>query len=94
MVLKCCLLGHACFMTSCRLGNAYLHSALEAAEALKATAPSLGLMPNHSRGAGWSWRQCSCHRDPPVRLSSSSAEFRALVVLNHSCYVDLRFKVC
>ena len=32
---------------------------------------------------------CGCHRDPPVRPNSNSAEFRTSVVLNHSCYVVL-----
>ena len=40
-------------------------------------------------GVGWSWGQCGCHRDPLVRPNSNSAEFRASVVLNHSCYVVL-----
>ena len=55
--------------------------------ALRAAAPSLGSIPNPSEGAGWFWGRCGCHRDPPVRPNSRSAEFRALVVLNHSCYV-------
>ena len=38
---------------------------------------------------GRSWRQCTCNRDHPVRPNSNSAEFRASVVLNHSCYVVL-----
>ena len=63
--------------------------ALEAAGALRAAAPSLGLIPNPSGGTGWSWRRCDCLRDPPFRPNSNSAEFRALVVLNHSCYVVL-----
>ena len=52
---------------------------MEAAGALRVAAPNLGL----------SWEQCGCHRDPPVRPNSNSAEFRALVVLNHSWYVVL-----
>ena len=35
----------------------------------------------------WSWGQCGCHRGPPFRPNFRSAEFRASVVLNHSCYV-------
>ena len=57
--------------------------------ALRVAAPNLGSIPNPSGGAGWSWRQCGCHRDPLVRPNSYSAEFRASVVLNHSCYVVL-----
>ena len=64
-------------------------SSLEAAGALRAAAPSLGSIPNPPGGAGWSWRRCGCHRDPPVRPNSNSAEFCTLVVLNHSCYVML-----
>ena len=64
-------------------------SSLEAAGALRAAAPILGSVPNPSEGAGWSWGQCGYHRDPPVRPNSKSAEFRASVVLNHSCYVVL-----
>ena len=52
---------------------------MEAAGALRATQPNLGL----------SWGQCGCHRDPLVRPNSKSAEFRASVVLNYSCYVVL-----
>ena len=63
---------------------------MEAAGALRAAAPILGSIPNPSGGAGWSWGRCGCHRDPLVRPNSYSAEFRALVVLNHSCYVVLR----
>ena len=65
---------------------------LEPAGVLRATAPSLGSIPNLSRGAVWSLGQCSCHRDPPVRQNSNSAEFHASVVLNHSCYVELGLK--
>ena len=57
--------------------------------ALIAAAPSLASIPNRPWGAGWSWGRCGCHRDPPVRLNSNSAEFRTSVVLNHSCYVVL-----
>ena len=64
-------------------------STLEAAGVLRATASSLGLISNLSGGAGWSWERCSCHRDPPVRPNSNSAELCTLVVLNHSCYVVL-----
>ena len=45
---------------------------LEVAGALRATAPSLGLILNPHGGVGWSWRQCGCHRDPPVRPNSKS----------------------
>ena len=38
---------------------------------------------------GWSWMQCHCHRYPPVRPNIRSAEFRASVVLNHSCCMVL-----
>ena len=62
-------------------------SSLEAAGALRAAAPSLGSIPNPSGGAGWSWGQCGCHRDPPVRPNSRSAEFCTSVVLDHSCCV-------
>ena len=62
---------------------------LEAAGALRAAAPNLVSIPNPSWGAGWSWEPCGCHRDPLVRPNSYSAEFRASVVLNHSCYVVL-----
>ena len=62
---------------------------LEAAGALRAAAPNLGSISNPPEGASWSWGQCGCHRDPPVRPNSNSAEFRAPVVLNHSCYVVL-----
>ena len=64
-------------------------SSLEAAGALRAAAPSLGSILNPPGGAGWSWRQCGCHRDLPVRPNSKSAEFGASGVLNHSCYVVL-----
>ena len=40
-------------------------SSLEAAGALRAAAPNLGL----------SWGQCGCHRDPLVRPYSNSNEF-------------------
>ena len=66
-------------------------SSLEAAGALRAAAPILGSIPNSSWGWGWSWGWCSCHEDAIVRPNSSSAEFSALVVLNHSCYVKLGF---
>ena len=62
---------------------------LEAAGALRAAAPSLGSIPNHPGGAGWSWGQCGCLRDPLVRPNSSSAEFHAHVVLNYSWNVAL-----
>ena len=52
-------------------------------------APILESISNPPGGADWSWGQCGCHRDPPVRPNSKSAEFRASVVLNHSCYVVL-----
>ena len=55
--------------------------------ALRAAAPSLGSIPNPLGSEGWSWGQCGCHRDPPVRPNSRSAEFRASVVLKHSCCV-------
>ena len=48
---------------------------MEAAWALRAAAPNLGL----------SWGQCGCHRDPLVRPNSNSAEFRAL----HSSWIFL-----
>ena len=62
---------------------------MEAAGALRAAAPSLGSIPNPFGGAGWSWGQCGCHRDPPVRPNFRSAEFRASLVLNHCYYVAL-----
>ena len=49
---------------------------MEAAWALRAAAPNLGL----------SWGQFGYHRDPLVRPNSNSAEFCSSVVLNHSCY--------
>ena len=52
---------------------------MEAAGALRVAAPKPRINP----------RRCGCHRDPPVRPNSNSAEFRASVVLNHSCYVVL-----
>ena len=64
-------------------------SFLEAASAPRATAPSLGLIPNSPGDVGWSWRRCSCHRDPPVRPNSNSAEFCSSAMLNHSDYVVL-----
>ena len=60
---------------------------MEAAGALRAAAPSLGSIPNPPVGAGLSWVWCGNHS--PVRPSSRSAEFPALLVLNHSCYVVL-----
>ena len=62
---------------------------MEADGALRAAAPNLESIPNPPGGAGWSLGQCGCHRDPPVRVNSKSAEFRASVVLNNSCYVVL-----
>ena len=62
---------------------------LEAAWFFRVVAPNLGSIPNPPGGAGWSWGWCGCHRDPLVRPNSNSAEFRASVVLNHSCYVVL-----
>ena len=56
-------------------------SSLEAAGVLRAAAPILGSIPNPPGGAGWSWGQCGCHRDPPVRPNSNSAEFWESVVL-------------
>ena len=56
-------------------------SSLEAAGALVAAAPILESITNPSGGAGWSWGRHCCHRDPPVRPNSNSAEFHALVVL-------------
>ena len=41
-----------------------MESSLEAAGALVVAAPILGLIPNPSRGAGWSWVGCGCHKDP------------------------------
>ena len=58
---------------------------MEAAWALRVTAPSLGSISKSSGGAGWSWGRCSCHRDPSVRPNFNSASG----VLNHSCYVVL-----
>ena len=62
---------------------------LEPAGVLRATAPSLGSIPNPLYGAGLSLERCSCHRDPPVKPNSSCAKFRASVLLNYSCYVAL-----
>ena len=62
---------------------------MEAAGALGVVAPIRESIPNPLGGAGWSWGQCGCHREPPVRPNSRSAEFRAFVVINHSCYVVL-----
>ena len=64
-------------------------ASMEAAGALRVTAPSLGSFLNTSGGAGWSWGRYSCHRDPPLRPNSNSAEFRSSVMLNHSNYVVL-----
>ena len=72
-----------------RTGVLGWESSLEAARALKAAAPSLGSIPNPPGGAGWSWGRCGCHRDPPVRPNSRSAEFCVSMVLNHCCYVVL-----
>ena len=66
-----------------------LRTGREAAGALRAAAPSLGSIPISPGGVIWSWGQYSCHRDSLVRPNSSSAEFCASVVLNHSCYVVL-----
>ena len=55
----------------------------------RVAAPSLGSIPKPPGGANWSLGQCGCHRDPLVRPKSNSAEFRASMVLNHSCYVVL-----
>ena len=57
--------------------------------ALRVTVSSQGLIPNPPGGVNWSWGQCGFHRDPLVRPNSSSAEFYASVVLNHSCYMVL-----
>ena len=62
---------------------------MEAAGALTVATPNLVSILNPPGGAGWSWGQCGCHRDPLVRPNSNSAEFYASVVLNHSCYVVL-----
>ena len=59
---------------------------LEAAGALRAAAPSLGSIPNPPGGDVRVSPGGGCHRDPPVRPNSNSAEFRTSVVLNHSCY--------
>ena len=56
---------------------------LEAACALRGAAPSLGSIPNPPGGAGLSWGSVA------VRQNSRSAEFRASVVFNRSCYVVL-----
>ena len=40
---------------------------MEAAGALVAAEPIQGSISNPPGVAGWSWGQCGCHRDPPVR---------------------------
>ena len=62
---------------------------MEAAGALGAAAPILESIPNPPGGAGWSWGQCGCHRDPLVRPNSNFAEFHAWLVFNYSSYVVL-----
>ena len=56
---------------------------------IRVAAPSPGSILYHPEGAGWSSGQCGCHRDPPIRPNSISAEFSASVVLKHSFYVVL-----
>ena len=66
-----------------------LPGSLEAVGALRAVITSLGSIPTPPGSSGWSWEQCGCHRNPPVRPNSRSAEFCVLVVLNLSCFVVL-----
>ena len=73
----------------------FVITSLEAAGALRVAAPSLGLIPppTPTWSAGFSWGWCGCLRDPTVRPNSRSAEYHALMVLIHSCYVVLGFQL-
>ena len=58
---------------------------MEASGSLVVAALSPGSIPNPPDGAGWSWHVCVVVIRTPVIHNSNSAEFRASVILNHSC---------